>query len=141
MDTAALAMLVAQLFTAIEAVSGQSIPALMPEIHRVPQAVIQEKFCQGPCRVRAAYHPEWGVYLDDRLDVVHNTFDRSVLLHELVHHLQATSGRYDGESDSCERATREEREAYDIQNRYLASVRHWRRLPMPLPIGGCDVAR
>jgi hypothetical protein len=137
MDGAALANLVAQLFTAIHAVSGLAVPAQMPEIHRVPQTVIQEKFCQGACRVRAAYHPEMGVYLDERLDVVHNQFDRSVLLHELVHHVQAASGHFDG-ADSCERATREEREAYDIQNRFLASVGDWRRLPMPPAVGGCD---
>jgi len=137
MDNAALANLVAQLFTAIQAVSGLAVPAQMPEIHQVPQSVIQEKFCQGPCRVRAAYHPEMGVYLDERLDVVHNKFDRSVLLHELVHHVQATSGHFDG-PDTCDRATREEREAYDIQNRYLSSIGDWRRLPMPPPVGGCD---
>jgi hypothetical protein len=137
MDPATLAKLVGELLTAIHAVSGLAIPAQLPEIHQVPQTVIQEKFCLGPCRVRAAYHPEWGVYLDERLDVVHNTFDRSVLLHELVHHVQATSGLYEGQPDSCERATREEREAYDIQNRYLASVKDWRRLPMPPPVGGC----
>jgi hypothetical protein len=137
MDAATLAKLVGDLFTAIQAVSGHPVPATMPEIHQVPQAVIQEKFCQGPCRVRAAYHPEWGVYLDERLDVVHNKFDRSVLLHELVHHVQATSGLYEGQPDSCERATREEREAYSIQNRYLASINDWRRLPMPPPVGGC----
>jgi hypothetical protein len=138
MDSATLAGLMADLFTAIQAVSGHAIPAQMPEVHRVPQVVIQEKFCQGPCRVRAAYHPDWGVYLDERLDLERDPFDRSVLLHELVHHVQATSGHYDGEPDSCERATLEEREAYDIQNRYLASVKDWRRLPMPPPVGGCD---
>jgi hypothetical protein len=137
MDPATLAKLVGELLTAIQAVSGLAAPAQLPEIHQVPQTVIQEKFCLGACRVRAAYHPEWGVYLDERLDVVHNTFDRSVLLHELVHHVQATSGLYEGQPDSCERATREEREAYDIQNRYLASVKDWRRLPMPPPVGGC----
>jgi hypothetical protein len=137
MDPATLAKLVGELLAAIHAVSGLAVPAQLPEIHQVPQTVIQEKFCLGTCRVRAAYHPEWGVYLDERLDVVRNTFDRSVLLHELVHHVQATSGLYDGQPDSCERATREEREAYDIQNRYLASVKDWRRLPMPPPVGGC----
>ena len=137
MDPATLAKLVGELLTAIHAVSGLAAPTQLPEIHQVPQTVIQEKFCRGPCRVPAAYHPEWGVYLDERLDVVHNTFDRSVLLHELVHHVQATSGLYEGQPDSCERATREERQAYDIQNRYLASVKDWRRLPMPPAVGGC----
>lgn len=137
MDPATLAKLLADLFAAIHAVSGHPVPAQMPELHRVPQAVIQQKFCQGPCRVPAAYHPEWGVYLDERLDVVHNPFDRSILLHELVHHVQATSGLYAGQPDDCERATREEREAFEIQNRYLASVNDWRRLSMPPPVSGC----
>ena len=138
MDSATLAGLVGELFNAIHAVSGLAIPAQAPEIHQVPQAVIEEKFCQGPCRVRAAYHPDMGVYLDERLDLVHSSFDRSVLLHELVHHVQATSGNFDGQPDTCQRATREEREAYEIQNRYLASVKDWRRFPMPPPVTGCD---
>jgi hypothetical protein len=137
MDSAALANLVAQLFAAIQAVSGLAVPATMPEVHQVPQTVIQEKFCQGPCRVRAAYHPDMGVYVDERLDVVRNGYDRSILLHELVHHVQATSGKFEG-PDNCDRATREEREAYDVQNRYLASIGDYHRLPMPPPVGGCD---
>jgi hypothetical protein len=137
MDSASLTRLVADLFGVIQALSGQPAPAVMPEVHRVSHAVIQEKFCNGPCRVRAAYHPEWGVYIDERLDLERSTFDRSVLLHELVHHVQASAGYYEGRPDDCERATREEREAYAIQNRYLSSVNDWRRLPLPQAVGGC----
>ncbi len=131
MDAAPLASLLTDLFTAIQLVSGHGLPAQMPEIHFVPHAVIEEKFCNRPCRVQAAYQPETGVYIDETLDVVRNTYHRSILLHELVHHVQATSGLFDGNMSECERATRDEREAYDIQNRYLSSVKDPHRFPPP----------
>lgn len=137
MDAAPLASLLTELFTAIQLVSGHGLPERLPEVHFVPQQTIQEKFCQGACRVRAAYQPELGVYIDERLDVVRNPYERSILLHELVHHLQATSGLFDGNLSECERATRDEREAYDIQNRYLSSVKDMRRFPLPRMSPSC----
>jgi hypothetical protein len=137
MDAAPLASLLTELFTAIQLVSGYGLPTTLPEVHFVPQQTIQEKFCAGPCRIRAAYEPESGVYIDERLDVVRNSFERSILVHELVHHLQATSGLFDPALSECERATKDEREAYDIQNRYLGSVKDMRRFPLPRLTASC----
>ncbi len=131
MDAAPLSSLLTELFTAIQLVSSYGLPARMPEVHFVSHEFIQDKFCNGPCRVRAAYQPETGVYIDERLDVVRDSYERSILVHELVHHLQATSGLFDANMSECERATRDEREAYDIQNRYLYSVKDSRRFPLP----------
>lgn len=131
MDAAPLSSLLTELFTAIQLVSGYPLPERMPEVHFVPQQVIQQKFCNGPCRVPAAYHTEEGVYFDESLDLVRNSYNRSILVHELVHHLQASSGLFNSNMSECQRITRDEREAYDIQNRYLSSVNHPHRLRMP----------
>lgn len=137
MDAAPLYSLLTELFTAIQLVSSYGLPERMPEVHFVPQQTIQEKFCNGPCRVRAAYQPEMGVYIDERLDVVRNTYERSILVHELVHHLQATSGLFDTAMSECERATRDEREAYEIQNRYLSIMKDMHRFPLPRMSAAC----
>ncbi len=62
------------------------------------------------------------MYLDETLDVRENDFDRSVLLHELVHYLQNTGGGFEKMSISCERNQLAETEAYRIQNQYLSSL-------------------
>jgi len=76
MDAAPLASLLTDRFTALQLVSGHALPERLPEVHLVPQQNIQETFCQGACRVRAAHQPERGVYLDERLDVVRDPYER-----------------------------------------------------------------
>ena len=121
MDVSPLTSLLVELFTAIRLVSGYPSPDVLPQIHRVSVAEMQQKVCAGrTCSVRAFYHPEWGVYVDEVLDIHNDTFDRSILLHELVHHLQKTTGKFDSMPDFCLRRNAQELEAYEIQNRYLA---------------------
>ncbi|MBK8016841.1 MAG: hypothetical protein JNL33_09990 [Betaproteobacteria bacterium] len=133
--------LVLHLYSAIQLVSGYGPAPTFPAVESIPRAVLAARFCTEPrdCRVRAVYLPGEGVYIDDTLDVAHDVFDRSVLLHELVHHLQATVGRFQGGPESCDRATREEREAYIIQNRYLAMMDDPRRVTVPQVASGCAV--
>jgi Mlc titration factor MtfA (ptsG expression regulator) len=121
-DHASLTSLVVELFTAIRLISGYPNPDVLPQIHRVSVAEMQQKICGGrSCAVKAFYHPEWGVYVDEALDMENNTFDRSILLHELVHHLQKTTGKFDVVPGLCNRRNAQELEAYDIQNRYLSN--------------------
>jgi hypothetical protein len=68
-------------------------PDVLPQIHRVSVIEMQQKICGGrSCAVKAFYHPEWGVYVDEALDIQDNAFDRSIQLHELVHHVQHAAG-------------------------------------------------
>lgn len=122
MATALLDRIVLEMFVAIHALSGYAVPETPPVIHSVPLEVMQQKICGRPCAVKAFYHPQWGVYLDEKLDLQGNDFDRSVLLHELVHFMQNTTGRFEKMPISCERNNLAEIEAYKIQNQYLASV-------------------
>lgn len=123
-----LVSLMVELFAAIRLVSGYPSPAVLPEVHSLPQVEIQRRLCDGrPCRVKAYYHPQSGVTVDETLDFQGDPFDRSILLHELVHHLQKTTGKFEVVTSFCIRRISEELEAYEIQNRYLSEIHASRR--------------
>ena len=138
MDSASLAPLVAELLTTVHLLSGYPAVSIQPEIHRLPQALIAEKACHKPCGVRAYYRPDWGVLLDESLNVESDSFDRSILLHELVHHVQAVKGRFDTMPNACDRWNAAEREAYALQNRFLAEGHSARHVVMPAWVARCD---
>ena len=124
-----LMQLVASLFSIVANLTGQPLVSdALPEVHRVPHAQIEAMACQHTCRVRAIYIPHLGVYIDDNLDIENNPFDRSILLHELVHHAQAAMGKYEDLS-LCESWKSSEAEAYRIQDAYLARVGSGKRIP------------
>lgn len=128
----ALMQLVANLFLIVANLTGQPlISDTLPEVHRVSHAQIEAMACQQACRVRAIYIPHLGVYMDDNLDIESNEFDRSILLHELVHHAQAVMGKYEDLS-LCESWKSSEIEAYRIQDMYLARVASAKRIPRTL---------
>lgn len=129
MTNDALMQLVANLFMMVATLTGQPlVSAVLPEVHRVPHAQIEAMACQEKCRVSAIYIPHLGVYIDDNLDIEHNEFDRSILLHELVHHAQAAMGKYEDLS-LCQSWKASEIEAYRIQDLYLARVGSAKRIP------------
>ena len=128
MDQSALVSLLVELFTAIRLLLAYPAPAVLPEVHALSQSEIQRRLCDSrPCRIKAFYHPDWGVIVDETLDFQNDPFDRSILLHELVHHLQKTTGKYQIVASFCSRRISEELEAYEIQNRYLSEVHASRR--------------
>ena len=128
MDQSALVSLMAELFMAIRLVSAYPAPAVLPEVHSLPQSEIQRRLCNSrPCSIKAFYHPDWGVFVDEALDVHNDPFDRSILLHELVHHLQKTTGKFEVVANFCSRRMSEDLEAYEIQNRYLSKANTARR--------------
>jgi hypothetical protein len=118
-----LAPTVLELLAAIESLSDYRAGAASPPIFLLPQHRIEQRVCESPCNVRAAYLPRDGIYLSANLDPVRDPLDRSALLHELVHYLQQGHPRFDG-MDPCARERAKEQEAYAIQNAYLASVGH-----------------
>lgn len=81
--------LIAELFLTIKLLSGDPVPEQVPEVHFVSLKVLQQVACKGRnCKVKALYHPVKGVMINENLDVVNDVYARSVLMHELVHHLQ-----------------------------------------------------
>jgi hypothetical protein len=130
MDPASLSALVSDLFVVIHALSGYPPPSVPPEIQLVSQSVMQAEICGAPCPIRAYYHPTRGVFIDETLDVANDPFARSILLHELVHYVQAASGRFDSTLDPCVRYNAAEAEAYMIQNHYLMRINDTHRVAM-----------
>jgi hypothetical protein len=116
-----LEQLVPALLGAIDQLSKYRSPAIQPEIYRVARARIAELACPGPCSVRAIYHPGVGIYIDERMQPESDLFDRSVLLHELVHYVQDLANER-GELEPCRRWYFREMEAYAIQKRFLVLV-------------------
>ena len=138
MDQSSLSSLVVELFTTIQLLAGYPVPQSGPEIHVVAHAVIEEKICRSKCgRIKAFYHPDWGVYLDESLNLADDGFDRSILLHELVHHVQHSAGAFEMLPSDCERRNAEEQEAYRLQNKYLAAIGDPRRIPVGAWTGPC----
>jgi hypothetical protein len=96
--------------------------AALPPLFQLAQARLEAKVCTEPCDVSAAYLPREGIYLAANLDPIRDVFDRSALLHELVHHLQQGHAKF-AHMAPCERERAKEVEAYALQNAYLAAMR------------------
>jgi hypothetical protein len=118
MMQAILQKIAAELFAAITTIAGYPEPAWLPEMYRVPHSQIEAMACERPCAVRAMYVPQLGIFLDADLDVEHDLYAKSILLHELVHHAQALRGNFDS-LDWCRGWIAAEREAYAAQDVYL----------------------
>lgn len=118
MDQSNLLKIVNEMFVAISAIAGYAVPTEPPALHLLSAQAVQQMACERPCRVRAMYVPERGVFIGDDLDL-NDPYARSVLLHELVHHQQHLHAKFEEIGDTCERQYQQEREAYNVQNWYL----------------------
>ena len=113
--------LVDSLLDTIAKLSNYTKPNVAPRISKVARAEIERTICSGPCWVKAWHVPGRGIFLDDSLKPESDLVHRSILLHELVHYLQEVNA--EGASmDECDRWLHREREAYGVQNQYLALV-------------------
>jgi hypothetical protein len=122
-DTAPMteAELVPALLNAIDQLSKYPRAVSVPEIRRIPHVELAQMVCGGPCPARATYRPGEGIYLDDTLKPETNPFDRSVLLHELVHFVQEMANEH-GDMRPCLRWYYREQEAYAIQKTFLVII-------------------
>jgi hypothetical protein len=91
-----------------------------PMVRMVPQPEIAQAVCGRPCGVRAYYLPDKGIFLDADLHLEEDVVARSILFHEIVHHVQHHRNRYSDQPE-CDRVKNREREAYILQNQYLLS--------------------
>jgi hypothetical protein len=113
--------LVDSLLDTIARMSNYRKPNATPRVSKVSRAEIERTICSGPCPVKAWHLPEAGIFIDDSLTPETNLVHRSILLHELVHFLQEVNGEY-ASMDECGRWLEREREAYWLQNQYLALI-------------------
>jgi len=138
--TTSVEALVLQLLTAINAISGYPLPERAPEVAFVPQSYLEARACNQPCEVQGWFPPGQVIYLDERLDPQHDVWERSILLHELVHYLQQEEGAFT-ETVTCEVWLKREAEAYEVQYHWLVaqqvSPRLLRRISRPFLRLGC----
>ena len=115
-----LSRLIAELFLTIKMLSGYPVPEQVPPVQFVSLKELQEVACKGrSCKVKALYHPVKGVMINETLDVLNDVYARSVLMHELVHHLQHVNHKFEEEERACQRWQAREIEAYEVQHKYL----------------------
>lgn len=100
-------------FPAANATAVQSL-----RVETLIPAVLQHRACGGPCQVWAWYSPDGVIYIDTRLDTAHNTFARSIIVHEIVHHSQHVES---GPAADCAEWIGRERQAFAVQSAWLRS--------------------
>jgi hypothetical protein len=117
-DVLSEAELMPALVSALDQLSKYHRPVALPEVIRVPHERIEAIVCNAKCGALAVYRPGEGIYLDERLKPETKLFDRSILLHELVHYVQDMSDEH-GDMRPCQRWYHREQEAYAIQKIFL----------------------
>ena len=118
-DVLSPAELVPALSVALDELSKYHRQVALPEIIRVPHDRIEALVCNAKkCAALAVYRSGEGIYLDEKLKPETNLFDRSILLHELVHYAQEMEGAHD-DVRPCMRWYLREQEAYAIQKIFL----------------------
>ncbi len=93
-----------------------------PEFFILTKQEMSDKACfsSNNCRVKAYYVKDSGIYYLDQLNPEENVCDRSIILHELVHHYQKNDDRAI-ELDEKTLWTLQERQAIYYQNLFLIS--------------------
>jgi len=125
------------LVSALDQISKYHRPVALPEVIRVPHERIEEMVCHAKCGALAAYRPGEGIYLDERLKPETDLFDRSILLHELVHYVQ-DMGNEHSDMKPCMRWYFREQEAYAIQKIFLFSTGSATRVGYSARQSTCD---
>ena len=118
--------LVPVLFSSIHDLSKYPLPDKLPTISFLSSADLSRLACNSRCLVLGHYPGGEIIYLDEKLKPETNLFDRSVLLHELVHYLQYSSGQnaelLKTTQEKCVLWYKREQEAYAIQDAFLVAV-------------------
>ena len=136
-DVLSEAELMPALLTALDQLSRYRRVERLPRVIRVPHARIEAMVCKSTCSALAAYRSGEGIYLDERLKPETVLFDRSILLHELVHFLQDVHRQYADMKD-CDRWYHREIEAYAIQKTFLAMAGSQIRVGYSARESACD---
>ena len=93
-----------------------------PDFFKLTKREMSDKACfsSNNCRVKAYYVKNAGIYYIDQLEPEKNVCDKSIILHELVHHYQKNDDRVI-ELDEKTLWTLQERQAIYYQNLFLIS--------------------
>jgi hypothetical protein len=120
--------------------TGYPAPATPPQVVMVSHAYLEEAACAGrPCKVLGWFPPGDHIFIDDQLNAQDDLYASSVVVHEMVHFLQQSSGKYPTPY-SCEDAIAMEREAYGVQQAYLVRYGVYRPIGVSMHNVGCTLA-
>jgi len=89
----------------------------MPKLYSLSERELQQLYCDGgkKCDTVTAIYTDGAIYFDEHFDVSHPVW-RSIILHEMVHHIQQIKV---GGTKTCSTWYKKEREAYNLQAAYL----------------------
>ena len=119
--------------------SGYPVPAEPPVAVPKPHAFFVENACnRRECKVLGWYAGGRNLYIDETLDPEDSLFASSIVVHEMVHYLQAVArgdaslagGAAFSIAPSCRQFVHWEFEAYAVQREYIL------RYGTVLPVGG-----
>jgi hypothetical protein len=92
-------------------------PVPMPKMYSMNEKDLQAFYCGSStkCDVVTAVYNDGVIYFDEDYDAKHPVW-RSILFHEMVHHIQYVQ---QGNTKTCDVWYKKEREAYNLQAAYL----------------------
>lgn len=97
--------------------SGYPQPETLPTLRVVDHSYMVENACYGQeCKVLGWYNDQGIVYIDAETLRQDSLFTRSLVIHELIHHLQYLSGKF---NSSCDDVAAREAEAYRFQQQFF----------------------
>ena len=103
--------------------SGYPAPDYLPVVEYKSHEWFMKEACYGgPCDVIGWYRDTNIIYLDVKLKDDESAYVASLVVHELVHVLQHRSGKFPNSRKDCKQHYEREREAFSVQNSYLARV-------------------
>ena len=118
--------LVPLIFLTLQRLTRYPLPEHYPTVTYLSSDDLSQLACESKCTVLGHYQGGMTVYLDDKLKPETNLFDRSVLLHEMVHYLQQLnlppSKSELSIHEKCVLWYTHEREAYAVQEAFLIMV-------------------
>jgi len=122
--------------------SGYPMPDHPAEVMTVSHAYLVDHACNGrECKVMGWFPPGRTIYVDDRLKPRDSLLAASIVVHEMVHHLQHEAGRIDPSKWSCENAIALEREAYAVQREFLLRYGVYQPVGVSMQRVGCELTR
>ena len=122
--------------------SGYPMPDHPAEVRTVSHAYLVNHACNGrECKVMGWFPPGRTIYVDDRLRPGDSLLAASIVVHEMVHHLQHEAGHIDPAKWSCENAIALEREAYGVQREFLLRYGVYQPVGASMHRVGCELTR
>jgi hypothetical protein len=114
--------LLAALMSWAVTLSGYPAPDHMPQVVLVSHAELVHAACADhECKVLGWFPPGEKIYLDQRLEPLDSTYSSAIVVHEMVHYLQQSSGRFEHarERGDCDEVLAMEHQAYQVQRDFF----------------------